>query len=42
LGPFPGRTPRSAVRSVLDVRDEREPAVRHEVPAMRRSQPAIW
>ena len=37
-----GRTPGSAARSVLDVRDEREPAVRHEMPAMRRSQPAFW
>jgi hypothetical protein len=37
-----GRTPGSAARSVLDVRDEREPAVRHEMPAMRRSQPTAW
>jgi hypothetical protein len=37
-----GRTPGSAARSVLEVRDEREPAVRPEMPAMRRSQPAVW
>jgi hypothetical protein len=32
----------SAARSVLDVCDEREPAVRHEVPAMCRSPSTVW
>src|SRR5678815_2531575 len=37
-----GRTPGSAARIVLDVLDEREPDVRHEMPAPRRSQPMAW
>src|ERR1043165_5682146 len=37
-----GRTPGSAARIVLAVLDEREPAVRPEAPAMRRSQPTAW
>ena len=37
-----GRTPGSAARSVLEVRDEREPAVRPELPAPRRPQPTVW
>ena len=36
------RTPGSAARRVLDVRNEREPDVRHDPPETRRSQPAVW